>query len=104
MRLPALYIIAVLLLPASAVADSMRCGKWVVNEQSSVAELREKCGAPLDKTSKTEDNLAVNAAGYAFKTGTSTTTEQWFYQRSSQSFRMIVTIVDNVIKSIERAE
>jgi hypothetical protein len=47
--------------------------------------------------------LAINAAGVAYKTGT-TTREQWFYQRSPQSLRMVVTIVDGAIKSIERAK
>ena len=91
------------MLVQAAAADSMRCGQSLVNEDSSVAELLSKCGEPLEKTSTTEDVLAVNPAGHAYKTGTTTTREQWVYQRSSQSFRMVVTIVDGVIKSIERS-
>ena len=81
----------------------MRCGTWVVDETAGVAELLEKCGAPLEKTSTTEDVLAINPAGVPYKTGT-TTREQWFYQRSPQSLRMVVTIVDGAIKTIERAK
>jgi Protein of unknown function (DUF2845) len=103
MRLPACLVLCALAVPYGAAADSMRCGKWVLNETSSVAELLEKCGAPADKTSTIEDVLAINAAGVPYKTGT-TTREQWFYQRSAQSLRMVVTIVDGVIKTIERAE
>jgi Protein of unknown function (DUF2845) len=102
MRLPAWLAVCAFAVSYDAGADSMRCGKWVLNETASVAELLEKCGAPLDKTSTTEDVFAINAAGHPFKAG-STTREQWFYQPSAQSLRMVVTIVDGVIKKIERA-
>ena len=103
MRRTALLALCAIAVSYDAGADSMRCGKWILSETSSVAELLEKCGAPLDKTSTTEDVLAINAAGVPYKTGT-TTRERWFYQHSAQSLRMVVTIVDGVIKTIERAE
>jgi len=93
----------IVMIPVAGVAGSMRCGKWVVNERATVAELVEKCGEPLDKTSTTEDVLAINAAGHPYKVGT-TTKERWFYQRSARSLRMVVTIVDGEIKSLERAD
>jgi hypothetical protein len=103
MRLPVCLTLFACAVSLDASADSMRCGKWVVGETASVAELLEKCGAPLDKTITTEDVLAINAAGVPYKTGT-TTREQWFYQRSPQTLPMVVTIVDGAIKSIERAK
>jgi len=89
--------------PPRAPADSMRCGKWVVNETVSLEELLQKCGEPMDRTSSTEDILAINAAGHPYKVGT-TTREQWFYQRSSRALKMVVIIVDGRIVSLQRAD
>ena len=88
--------------PWTASAESMRCGKWVVNEESTPAEIIEKCGAPLEREQSTEDVFGKNPAGYRFKTGT-TTTERWYYQQGTGSFRMQVTIVDGDVKHIDRA-
>jgi hypothetical protein len=104
MRAPVCLALCACVVSFDVAAESMRCGKWVINETASVAELLDKCGAPLEKKSTTEDVRAINAAGVAYKTGTTTTREQWFYQRSSRALPMVVTIVDGAIKSIERAE
>lgn len=88
--------------PWMACAESMRCGKWVVNEEATLAEIMEKCGAPLQREQRTEDVFARNALGNRSKVGT-TTIEHWYYQQGTGSLRMRVTIVDGEIKSIERA-
>ena len=88
--------------PWSAFAESMRCGKWVVSEESTPAEIMEKCGTPLEREQNTEDVFGKNPEGYRFKTGT-TTTERWYYQPGPGAFRMLVTIVDGDVKHIERA-
>ena len=49
MRILALSCLTFLLLPLAAPADSMRCGKWVVNETASSAEILQKCGEPQQK-------------------------------------------------------
>ena len=103
MRSPAVVMSALFVLPFAASADSMRCGKWVVNETSSTAEILEKCGEPQDKQVSKEDVLARNPAGYVNKLGVKVT-ERWRYQRSSGSLPMLVTIVDGKIVSIERTE
>jgi hypothetical protein len=90
-------------LPLSAMADSMRCGQWVVNEDTVAAELLQKCGEPQKKDVSTEDVISRNPAGYTRKTGVQVT-ERWYYQRSSASLPMVVTVVDGKIKSIARAE
>jgi hypothetical protein len=87
--------------PWMAFAESMRCGKWVVNEESTPAEIMEKCGAPLAREENTEDVFGKNPAGYRFKTGT-TTIERWYYQKGPGSFRMQVTIVDGDVRHIDR--
>jgi hypothetical protein len=88
--------------PAVASADSMRCGKWVVNEESTAAEVMEKCGAPDEKEITHQDVRGVNPLGYSSKRGT-TVIERWSYKRPS-SLRMLVTVVDGKVKRIERAE
>lgn len=103
MRLRMLTLLFVMTAPLPAMSDSMRCGQWIVDERSSVAELIEKCGAPQGKDRRTEDVMAINPAGHPVKTGT-TTTEYWYYQRSSRSLPMVVMIVDGNLKSIERRE
>jgi hypothetical protein len=67
----------------------------------SVEELLEICGEPTSKTVETVDVYARTAAGGRIRTGTSVI-ETWTYDRGSQSFPMVVTIVDGKIKSMER--
>lgn len=87
-----------------ANAASMRCGKWVVDEAATVADLLEKCGEPASKDISAEDVIAHNAAtGTRVKVGT-TVKERWLYRRGTQSLPMRVTIVDGKITRIERAE
>jgi hypothetical protein len=100
----ALALLLALMVGPPAQADTMRCGQSLVNEESSVAEVLQKCGEPQDKTSTTEDVLAVNAAGRPYKTGATTTRERWIYRRSPNVLPMAVIIVDGDIKSIARVE
>ena len=104
MRQVLFFIAGVALFAEDAAAESMRCGQSLISEQATVADLLKKCGEPQEKTVKTEEVRATNAAGYSYSTGETSTRELWFYQRSPQSLRMVVTIVDGVIKSIERAK
>ena len=90
------------LLPLAANAESFRCGKWIVSEETTVDELVHKCGPPTTHESKTEDIKARNH-GLLVKTG-ETTTERWVYQRGSRATAMVVIIVDGQIKSLERLE
>jgi hypothetical protein len=90
-------------LPVATWAESMRCGKWVVSETSSAAEILEKCGEPLQKDIAREDVLGKNALGNPIKLGVKVT-ERWRYQRSTGSLPMLVTVVDGKVVSIERTE
>jgi Protein of unknown function (DUF2845) len=98
-----LLSLIILTLPGLAASESMRCGKWVINEETPSAEIREKCGEPQEKEVRKEDVLGVNALGNPIKLGVQTT-ELWYYKRGPGSFTMIVTILDGKTKSIERAE
>jgi hypothetical protein len=91
------------IVPFAASAESMRCGKWVVNETSAVAEILEKCGEPQKKDVSHEDVYARNALGNTNKTGVKVT-ERWRYQASIRVLPMLVTIVDGKVVSIERTE
>jgi hypothetical protein len=101
-----LFTIALLIVfgPAgTAVADSMRCGKWVVSETSAPAEVLQKCGEPQQKEETKQDVLGKNAFGNPIKLGVQTI-ERWYYKPGPGSLPMLVTIVDGKIKSLERTE
>ena len=67
-------------------------------------ELLEACGEPTARTVEVVDVYGPNVQGTgSVKRGTSTI-EKWTYDRGSQSFDMVVTIVDGDITSIKRAE
>jgi hypothetical protein len=103
MQKHAAFLFVSLLFPLTAPADSMRCGKWVVNETSSSAEILEKCGEPQQKDVTTEDVYAKNAIGGTSKVGVKVT-ERWRYQASNRVLPMLVTIVDGKVVSIQRAD
>ena len=103
MRFSALVTYAVSILPLAASADSMRCGKWIVNETMTTDEILQKCGEPQKKDVSKEDVFAKNPAGYVTKRGEQVT-ERWYYQHSSGSLPMLVKIIDGKVISIERAD
>jgi hypothetical protein len=103
MRTNTFLLVALLITPILSSAGSMRCGKWVVNEESSVAEIAEKCGQPQEKEITEQDVLAKNNAGYPVKLGVQVT-ERWYYKPTPGKLKMLVTIVDGKVKSIARAE
>lgn len=82
--------------------ETMRCGRWVVDESATVEELLEKCGEPASKRFHEEEIRARNPDGTTRTVGT-TVTEYWTYDRGSRSFPMLVTVVDGKLRSIERA-
>jgi hypothetical protein len=92
-----------LTLPAATWADSMRCGKWVVSETSSSAEILQKCGEPQQKEVAKADVVSRNLAGYVTKVGVKVT-ERWRYQASNRALPMLVTIIDGKVVRIERTE
>ena len=98
-----LLSLIILIIPGLAASESMRCGKWVVNEDTPAEEIVTKCGEPKEKEVKTEDVLGINALGNPIKLGVATT-ERWYYKRSPGSLTMVVTVLDGETKSIARAE
>jgi hypothetical protein len=91
-----------LLYPALAPAETFRCGKWIIDDETTLAELTQKCGAPTTRDSRIEDVRAPNVyTGGNTKVG-ETVIETWVYQHSAHSAAMVVTIVDGQVKKIER--
>jgi hypothetical protein len=99
----ALTLAVAMLLAQPAYAETFRCGQWIASKDMSVAELLEKCGEPTTKSVRYEDIFAKSAGGGTNRIGVSTI-ETWTYDRGSQSFAMVVTIVDGKIKSMERGD
>ncbi len=97
----ATILILLSLLSPTVFAETFRCGQWIASPDMSVEELLEKCGAPTTKSVEVVDVYAATVAGGRNRVGTSTI-ETWTYDRGSQSFPMVVTIVDGKIKSMGR--
>jgi hypothetical protein len=102
MGVRSLIAMIVALTPAAASAETFRCGKWIIDTDTTLEELSQKCGAPSSHESRTEEIKARNRInGLWVRTG-ETTTEIWTYDRGRRAAPMVVTIVDGQIKSIER--
>jgi len=98
--LPAMVL--VLLLPLAASAETFRCGKWIIDDDTTREDLLHKCGAPSSRASRVEDVRAPNQyTGGNTKVG-ETVIETWTYERGNGAAPMIVTIVDGRITRIER--
>jgi hypothetical protein len=102
MKLRILAIAMVLAASAAPASETMRCGKWVIDDETTLEELIAKCGAPASKAVTEADVYAHGPKG-RIAVGKSVT-ERWTYDRGSRSFRMVVTIVDGKLKSIDKAE
>jgi len=103
MRVAALVLCAWSILPLAASAESMRCGKWIVNESMTSDEILQKCGEPQKKDVSKQDVFSKNPAGYSTKRGEQVI-ERWYYKPSSGSLTMMVKLMDGKVVSIERAD
>lgn len=103
MRRTMIAVAAVLAASTAQAGETIRCGRWVVDETATVDELVQKCGEPASKR-VVEDDIRVKNPDNTRRTVGTTVTEYWTYDRGSRSFQILVTIVDGRIRSIERAE
>jgi len=102
MKTPIAVLFTLMLFSGQAQAEGFRCGQSLVSEESTVEQVLAKCGEPTTRSVEVIDVYGPAASGSGrVKRGTSTI-ETWTYDRGSQSFPMIVTIVDGKIKSMER--
>ena len=91
-----------LLLPLVASAETFRCGKWIIDQETTREELLQKCGTPTTRESRVEDVRAPNVyTGGNTKVG-ETVIETWVYDLGAGKSPMVATIVDGRVKKIER--
>jgi len=55
MKTPMLIAATTLAAASAQASDTMRCGQWVVDDETPLQELLAKCGEPTRKEVKTED-------------------------------------------------
>jgi hypothetical protein len=96
-----LLLAGLALLPLSVSAETFRCGKWIINDETVLEELMQKCGTPTSRESRVEDVRAPNQyTGGNTKVG-ETVIETWTYELGPGKSLMVVTIVDGRIKKID---
>jgi hypothetical protein len=96
-----LVLVAFALLPLAASAETFRCGKWIIDDETVLEELMQKCGTPTSRESRVEDVRAPNQyTGGNTKVG-ETVIEIWTYDLGPGKSLMVVTIVDGRIKKID---
>jgi hypothetical protein len=96
-----LLFVACALLPMAAAAETFRCGKWIIDDETVLEELMQKCGSPTSRESRVEDVRAPNVyTGGNNKVG-ETVIETWTYDLGPGKSLMVVTIVDGRIEKID---
>ena len=98
-----LVVAALAMSAAAAHADeSFRCGQWVITSDLALGEIISRCGAPDSRHSRSEDVRVRNRhTGLVMTTG-QITIETLTWKRGTGAAPMVVTVVDGVVKSIER--
>ncbi|MCC6301634.1 MAG: DUF2845 domain-containing protein [Gammaproteobacteria bacterium] len=97
-RLAGPVLAAVLALLASPAALAFRCGKVLVSEGDSKAEVLIKCGAPDWKTQWSEDFVG---GPYPFL---SSEKERWLYNLGPQRFMRILLFEDGRLSAVNTGE
>lgn len=98
-------LIVVALLAAAAparvaLADTFRCGNYIIAEGLTAAEIESRCGKPQHVERIEEPVLARRANGSTYRVGTAVH-ETWTYERESGQFPARIRIEDGKAKKIE---
>lgn len=88
------FLAGLLILPASAGADSYRCGQKLVRSGDSVAKVLQVCGEPRHKSSGQGE---IKIRGVA-KT---TRVQRWHYRQGSRRLEHVVLIYKGKVAAIE---
>ena len=97
----ALFILVVLVLPCtSAIAGTLRCGSYLIQDGDDAFSVLSKCGAPTDRMTIAEPVYATSTDGATHTTGVVGYTQLWHYDRGPMKFPVIITISDGVVQSI----
>ena len=95
------FILSMLVFPyASATAETLRCGSYLIQEGDDAFSVVAKCGEPTERTTITEPVYASSGDGGSFATGQVAYTQVWRYDRGPMQFPVIIKVVDGVVQSI----
>jgi hypothetical protein len=86
--------------PLPTLADSFRCGNYLVTEGMTAAAIEERCGKPQRVEHVEEPIRARRANGSSYRVGTAVH-EFWTYERAPGQFPARVRIEDGKAKKIE---
>jgi len=101
MRALLFFIVLALGFPcASAIAETLRCGSYLIQEGDDAFSVIAKCGKPTERMTISEPVYASSGDGGTFPTGQVASTELWHYDRGSGQFPVIIKIVDGHVQSI----
>jgi Protein of unknown function (DUF2845) len=92
--------IVVALSCGDVLADSFRCGTYVIREGLPLAEIVAKCGQPESVETVEEPIMARQPDGSLLQVGT-TTREYWTYDRGSGKFPARLTVKGQIATEIE---
>jgi Protein of unknown function (DUF2845) len=85
---------------ASATAETLRCGSYLIQEGDDASSVIAKCGQPTERTTITEPVYASSGDGGSFPTGQVAYSQVWRYDRGPMQFPAIIKVVDGVVQSI----
>jgi hypothetical protein len=99
-RIPLLLALGALAWPATAAADTLRCGGALVRAGDSIGYVLEKCGEPQYRSLPGQPTLGRTAQGGTYVAGFAAW-ERWRYDRGSGRFAANLTFVEGKLRRID---
>ena len=100
-------LIAGLLIPSLAAADSMRCGSRIVKEEDSIDKVLAVCGEPVTKERtwiQRAPQFAWGGTDYSFPGREDVPVDLWTYDFGPNKLKMRVRFVAGQLQSITPAD
>jgi len=98
--LPLLFFMVLVFPYTSAIAGTLRCGSYLIEEGDDAFSVLAKCGEPTERTTITEPLYVASADGGIYPTGLVGHRQVWRYYRGPMSFPVTIKIDDGVVQSI----
>jgi hypothetical protein len=99
--LPFFVLTVLLIFPyASATADTLRCGSYLIQDGDDAFSVIAKCGKPTERMTISEPVYASTGDGGTFAAGAVALSELWRYDRGPGQFPVIMKISDGVVQHI----
>ena len=97
-------LLALLLLPAAASADAMRCGSKLISDGDPIEKVLEYCGEPTE-TQRTwivrQPRFEVGGHEYPFKGEEEVPVDTWIYDFGPNKLMRRIRFVAGTVDSIE---